>query len=110
MEDSNCVGLMVTNEPLLTRICVENVANMTFEIDTATSHSILSQDMYNRLQNDLAIRGRKPLISQPQQVCIKLADGSTMSRHLGMVQMYIAKNNRLSRAYVSDILYFGWAK
>ena len=54
VEDSNCVGLfatkgespLITNDPLLTRICVENVAESTFEIDTAASHS------------DLAVRGR----------------------------------------------------
>ena len=46
VQDSNCVGLFatkgespfITNDPLLTRICVENVAEMTFEIDTAASH------------------------------------------------------------------------
>ena len=63
VEDSNSVDTfatkvespMTTNEPLLTRICIGNVANMTFEIDTVASHSILSQDIFNRLLPDDAI-------------------------------------------------------
>ena len=69
VEDSNCVDSfatkvespLITNDPLLTRICVENVAEMTFEIDTAASHSLLSQSIFKRLQRDLAEIGRKPL-------------------------------------------------
>ena len=56
VEDSK----MVTNEPLLTKICVENVAEITFEVDTDASHSILSLSMYYKVQNDLVIKGRKP--------------------------------------------------
>ena len=49
VEDSNWVDTfatklechMVTNEPMLTRICVENMANIPFECDMAASHSIL---------------------------------------------------------------------
>ena len=66
VNDSNCVDLfatkgespLVTNNTLLTRICVENVAEMTFEIDTAASHSLLSRSIFDRLQRDLAVRGR----------------------------------------------------
>ena len=69
VENSNCVDLfatkgespLVTNNPLLTRICVENVAEMTFEIDTAASHSLLSGNIFDRLQRVLAVRGRKLL-------------------------------------------------
>ena len=99
VENSNCVDLfatkgespLVTNDPLLTRICVENVAEMTFEIDTAASHSLLSRSIFDRLQRDLAVRGRKPLQTQKQQVSIKLADGTTTAKHVGTVQMHIAK-------------------
>ena len=91
MEDSNCVGLMVTNEPLLTRICVENVAEMTFEVDTGASHSMLSRSSYYKLQNDLVMKGRKNLLYQGQQLDVKLADGSTSVSGVGTVQMSIAE-------------------
>ena len=82
---------LITNDPLLTLICVENVVEMTFEIDTAASHSLLSKSIFERLQRDLAVRGRKPLQTQQQQVSIKLVDGSDTAKHIGTVQMHIAK-------------------
>ena len=65
---------------------------MTFEIDTAASHSLLSKNTFDRLQKCLADRGRKPLQTQQQQVSIKLADGTTTSNHVGTVQMHIAES------------------
>ena len=69
VEDSNCVDLfatngegpLVTNDLLLTRICVENVAELTFEIDTTASHLLLSRSVFDRLRRNLAVRGSKPL-------------------------------------------------
>ena len=99
VEDSNCVDSfatkvqspLITNDPFLTRICVENVAEMTFEIDTDASHSLLSQKIFERLQRDLAEIGRTPLKTLKQQVIIKLADGTTTAKHDGTVRMHIAK-------------------
>ena len=99
VQDSSCVGLfatrgvgpLTTNDPLLTRICVENVAEMTFELDTAASHSLLAKSTFDRLQKCLAAKGRKPLVVQQQQVSIKLADGTRTDKHIGTVQMNIAR-------------------
>ena len=84
------VSPLITNDPLLTRICVEGVAMMTFEIDTAASHSLISQDVFNRIQGELKFRGRKLLKPLDQQVSIKLADGSTAAKNVATVQMNIA--------------------
>ena len=86
---------MVTIRPLLTMICVENVAEVTFEVDTGASHSMISLNSYYKLQNDFVIKGRKPLRYQGKPLDIldiKLADGSTSFRFKGMVQLNIAKS------------------
>ena len=64
---------------------------MTFELDTAASHSLLSKNIFERIQKCLADRGRKPLLVQKQQVSIKLADGTYTDKHIGTVQMNIAR-------------------
>ena len=89
------VSPLVTNDRLLTRIDVEGIAEMTFEIDTAASHSLISQDVFNRIQNDLKTRGKKPMKPLDQQVSIKLADGSTTAKKVATVQMHIATPSNL---------------
>ena len=79
------VSPLVTNDPLLTRIDVEGVAEMTFEIDTAASHSLISQDVFNRIQKDLKVRGKQPMKPVVQQVSIKLADGSIAAKKVATV-------------------------
>ena len=74
------------------------MAEMTFEIDTAASHSLLSQSSFDRLQRDLEARSRKPLQTQKQQVSIKLADGTITAKHVGTVQMHIAKTVNCKKA------------
>ena len=59
------------------------MADMTFEIDTAASHSLLSKNTFDKLQKCLADRGRKPLQTQQQQVSIKLTDGTNTNKHIG---------------------------
>ena len=55
---------LVTIRPLLTTICVENVSEMTFEVDTGASYSTIALNSYYWLQNDFVIKGRKPICYQ----------------------------------------------
>ena len=62
---------LATNEPMMSRCIVEEVARINFECDTAASHSTLGKDLFDRLQQ------KKPHLKiTPQQVTIRLADGS----------------------------------
>ena len=51
---------MVTSDPLLTRLNVEGFAHVTFEIDSAASHNIISENNSNQLQKELKLRGKNP--------------------------------------------------
>ena len=86
---------MVTSRPLLATICVENVSEVTFEVDTGASHSLITLSCYYRLQTDFIMNGIKPLRYKGQPLgdrIMKLADGSTSLRMKGIVQMHIAKS------------------
>ena len=83
---------MVTIRPLLAMICVENVSEVTFEVDTGASHTTISLNSYYWLQNDFVMKGRIPLRYQSQHVGMRLADGSRSLRTKGILQMRIAKS------------------
>merc|ERR1711954_446353 len=51
---------MVTTKPLLTKLNIENFAHVTFEVDTAASHSVISKSNFDKHQNLLKIRGKRP--------------------------------------------------
>ena len=90
---------LATNDPMMSRCVVEGVARIRFECDTAASHSTLSKDLFDRLQM------KKPHLKiDPQEVTIRLADGSISTKSLGTVQLDVKRSARCPR--LSRITFF----
>ena len=83
---------MVTSEPLLTRLNVEGVAHVTFEIDSAASHNIISENYFNQLQNQLKLRGKETSKKLDKTIKIRLADGKLANQNCKIVQIYVSTN------------------
>ena len=71
---------MVTSDPLLTRLNVEGIAHVTFEIDSAASHNIISENYFNQLQKQLKLRGKDSSKKLDKTIKIRLADAKLANK------------------------------
>ena len=98
---ATCVSsLLATNEPMMTKVRLEGVGLATFECDTAASHSVISTDVFDKLQQ----RVKHKLHVKPENVSIRLADGTLSNKSRGSVQLSVQKLDRDSE--VSRITFF----
>ena len=81
---------MVTSDPLLTRLNVEGFAHVTFEIDSAASHNIISENNFNQLQKELKLRGKNPTKKLDKTIKIRLADGKLANQNCKIVQIHVS--------------------
>ena len=68
---------------IMTEVVVEDVCRMKFECDTAASHSIMSEDIYNGLRRQ---KWRVPSMKQ-EELVVKLADGTVSTKACGSVRL-----------------------
>ena len=81
---------MVTSKPLLTRLNVEGIAHITFEIDSAASHNIISECNFNLLQKQLKIKGKDNSKKLNKTIKIRLADGKLADQNCNVVQIHVS--------------------
>ena len=75
----------------MTDVVVESVCTVRFECDTAASHSIMSEDVYNGLRKQ---KWRVPSMRQ-EELVVRLADGTVSSKACGSVRLKVrAKNTK----------------
>ena len=63
-------------------MCVSGVGIAKFECDTAASHSVISKELFEKLQ-----KHKKKLYVKPVNVAIRLADGTISKKSSGVVQI-----------------------
>ncbi|CAL4079357.1 unnamed protein product, partial [Meganyctiphanes norvegica] len=76
---------LITNEPMMTRCVLQSVGRVKFECDTAASHSVLSKAMFDK------VKSKCPVHLKPEQVTIRLADGTLSDKSCGSVQLKVQK-------------------
>merc|ERR1712055_708408 len=75
----------------MTDVVVEGACTVRFECDTAASHSIMSEEVYNDLRIQ---KWRVPSMKQ-EELVVRLADGTVSSKACGSVQLKVkAKNTK----------------
>ena len=82
---------LVTTDPLLTKLNVENFAHVTFEVDSAASHNIISKTNFDKIQKQLKIRGKRAKRLE-NTIKIRLADGKLSSQNCHVVQLMLSTN------------------
>ena len=88
-----------TSPPMMTMINVGEVGMARFECDTAASHNIMSQELYNKLRSRKP--DRIPKLKQ-EKLAIHLADGSISSK--------IGGTGKEHQGYQIGFLCDEWAK
>ena len=78
---------LATNDPMMTSVRLEGVGVAKFECDTAASHSVISAEVFDKLQQLL----KKKLCVKPENVSIRLADGTLSDKSCGSVQLAVEK-------------------
>ncbi|CAL4213510.1 unnamed protein product [Meganyctiphanes norvegica] len=76
---------LITNEPMMTRCVLQDVGRVKFECDTAASHSVLSKAMFDK------VKAKCQVHLKPEQVTIRLADGTLSDKSCGSVQLNVQK-------------------
>ena len=84
---------LVTNPAMMTRVRLEGVCHADFECVTSISHSVISDKVFNELQQQL----KKRLCVKQVNVAIRLADGTSSNKSSGVVQIAVEK------AYASPV-------
>ena len=74
---------------IMTDVVVEDVYTVRFECDTAASHSIISEDVYNGLRKQ---KWRVPSMMQ-EKLVVRLADGTVSSKACGSVRLKVRARN-----------------
>ena len=78
---------LATNPAMMTCVRLEGVALAKFECDTAASHSVIAEEVFNKLQQQL----KQKLCVKKVNVTIRLADGTLSEKSSGVVQMSVEK-------------------
>ena len=78
---------LVTNPAMMTCVRLEGVCFADFECDTAASHSVISEKVFSKLQQQL----KKKLCVKQVNVAIRLADGTSSNKSSGVVQIAVEK-------------------
>ena len=80
----------VTCPAIMTEVCIEDVWMIRFECDTAASHSIISEKVYNSLRHQKP--QRIPAVKQ-EKLVIRLADGTISNKACGSVSLLVKAKN-----------------
>ena len=75
---------------MMTTINVAEAGNEKFECDTAASHNIMSQAVYDKLRNRKP--DKIPRLKQ-EKLAIRLADGSVSSKQCGTINIKVQGSN-----------------
>ena len=89
MSDGSQQTQYSTCPAIMTDVVVEDVYTVRFECDTAASHSIISEDMYNGLRKQ---KWRVPSMMQ-EKLVVRLADGTVSSKACGSVRLKVRARN-----------------
>ena len=87
--DSGQQTCYATCPAIMTEVLVEDMWTVKFECDTAASHSIISEDMYNGLRKQ---KWRVPSMKQ-EKLVVRLADGTISSKACGSVRLKVQAKN-----------------
>ena len=79
-----------TSPPMMTDINIEEVEVAKFECDTAASHNIMSQELYNKLRSR---RPDKIPKMKQEKLAIRLADGSVSSKQCGTISVDVKERS-----------------
>ena len=74
----------VTNQPMMTSVCLAGVCEAEFECDTAASHSVISAELCQRLQQQANYK--VPTVVQ-ESIAMRLADGSVSRKACGSIKL-----------------------
>ncbi|MCP4266781.1 MAG: hypothetical protein GY777_14630, partial [Candidatus Brocadiaceae bacterium] len=81
---------LATSEPLMTCLNVEGIARFPMEVDSAASHNIISEGLFQGLQKQLKLRGMANSKKLPRNVKIRLADGKMATQDCQVVQLNVS--------------------
>ena len=85
---------LATNEPLMTRLNLENVMSLKMEVDTAASHNTISKDCFKELQLALFKHGKEKSKKLSRKATLTLGDGSMAKQKCEVVRILVS--NELS--------------
>ena len=75
----------MTNKPIITRVAIEESLIAEMECDTAASHSVMSAELFKKLQRKLG----RTLQGKKENIAVKLADGSISSKSYGSILLTV---------------------
>ncbi|CAL4061377.1 unnamed protein product, partial [Meganyctiphanes norvegica] len=81
---------LATTESLMTKLNLEGICHLGMEVDTAASHNIISEKVFDGLQKQLTKWGREKSKRLSRGVKIRLADGSMADQECPVVQLNVS--------------------
>ena len=81
---------LATTESLRTKLNIEGICHLVMEVDTAASHNIISEKAFDKLQEQLIIRGKEKSKRLSRGVKIRLADGNLASQECPVIQLNVS--------------------
>ena len=82
-----------TNKPMMTSVILAGRGKAEFECDTAASHSLISEELYKKLQQEPGCQIPKVVM---EKVAMKLADGTISGKLCGSVRLSVQTGNNPS--------------